>query len=318
MKISLAMIVKNEEANLADCLASAADLVDEIVVVDTGSTDRTKEVAQRIHARVFDFPWIDDFAAARNASLEHATGDWIFWLDADDRLDQENRGRLRTLFAGLKDENAAYIMKYWCPANGAKAGVVTFDHLRLFRQNPAARWQYRIHEQIHPVLERLGYSIRPSDVTILHLGYQEAATRDRKSQRNLRLLQLEDSERPNDGFTLFNLGCTYQEIGRLSEAVACYRRGLRYAGAGQSYLRKLYVMLTRAHRQLGQTGEATAVCREGRTRYPHDPELLCQQAWLLYLAGDYQGAESSLLQILTDPVEEGGLDIGIDPGLAAT
>ena len=98
-RVSLTMIVKNEEANLPACLASAADLVDEVVVVDTGSTDRTKEVAARFGARIFDFPWIDDFAAARNEALRHATGDWILWLDADDRIDEPNRQKFRQLFA---------------------------------------------------------------------------------------------------------------------------------------------------------------------------------------------------------------------------
>ena len=86
-RVSLTMIVKNEEANLPSCLASVADLVDEIVIVDTGSTDRTKEVATSWGARVFDFAWIDDFAAARNEALRHARGDFVFWLDADDRID---------------------------------------------------------------------------------------------------------------------------------------------------------------------------------------------------------------------------------------
>ena len=76
------MIVKNEEAHLAGCLGSVADLVDEIVVVDTGSTDATAAVASRFGARVYPFHWVDSFAAARNESLRHARGDWIFWLDA--------------------------------------------------------------------------------------------------------------------------------------------------------------------------------------------------------------------------------------------
>ena len=110
-RVSLCLIVKNEEHNLPACLGSAADLVDEVVVVDTGSTDGTKEVARKSGAKVHDFPWIDDFSAARNETLKHATGDWIFWMDADDRLDEDNRARLRALLAGLKDDNAAYSMK---------------------------------------------------------------------------------------------------------------------------------------------------------------------------------------------------------------
>jgi hypothetical protein len=100
-KVSLCMIVRNEEHNLPACLQSARGLFDEIVIVDTGSTDRTKEIAGELGARVFDFPWVDNFAVARNESNRHATGDWIFWLDADDRLDGTNRFRLAGLFRAL-------------------------------------------------------------------------------------------------------------------------------------------------------------------------------------------------------------------------
>src|SRR5262249_10352829 len=85
LRVSLCVIVKNEEHNIGDCLASAAGLFDEVVVLDTGSTDRTKQIALEHGARVFEFRWVDSFSAARNACLEHATGDYIFWLDADDR-----------------------------------------------------------------------------------------------------------------------------------------------------------------------------------------------------------------------------------------
>src|SRR5205823_5094968 len=99
--VSLCMIVKNEEENLAACLQSVQGLVKEMIIVDTGSTDRTKEIAASFGAKVYDFTWIDNFAAARNESLRHATGRWIFWLDADERLDETNRRRLREIFAGL-------------------------------------------------------------------------------------------------------------------------------------------------------------------------------------------------------------------------
>ncbi len=98
---SLALIVRDEGASLSASLQSIAPIASEIIVVDTGSTDRTKEVATSYGAKVFDFPWIDDFAAARNECLRHATGDYIFWMDADEVIDPVNREKLRALFDSL-------------------------------------------------------------------------------------------------------------------------------------------------------------------------------------------------------------------------
>jgi tetratricopeptide (TPR) repeat protein len=314
-KVSLCMIVKNEEEDLPACLASAADLVDEVVVVDTGSTDRTKEVAASRGARVSDFPWVDSFAAARNESLRQATGRWIFWLDADDRIDEDNRRRLRQLFAGLADDNAAYLMRCLCTSPG-RSGLAVLDHVRLFRNRPDVRWKYRIHEQILPALEQLGHDIRRTDITIQHVGYQEQAEHAQKAERNLRLLQLEDAEHPNDPFVLFNLGVTCQELGRLPEAQAYYRRSLQGAHIGQSFVHKAFAMLVQATRQLGQPHEALAICRHARVSYPDDADLLSQEARLLYQLGDYWGTERCLLQLLEGPRQpDTSLAMSVDTGL---
>jgi glycosyltransferase involved in cell wall biosynthesis len=105
-RVSCCLIVRNEEATLRDCLSSVADLVQEIIIVDTGSTDGTREVASGFGARVVDFTWQDSFASARNESIRHATGRWIFWLDADEWLDPVGRQKLVALFALLRDEKA--------------------------------------------------------------------------------------------------------------------------------------------------------------------------------------------------------------------
>src|SRR5260370_12462603 len=104
MSISLCLMVRNEEAKLAGCLQSAADLVDETIVVDTGSTDGTRDLAAKLGARVFEFPWCDDFAAVRNECIRHATGDFIFWMEADERLDEANREKLGALFRRVDKE----------------------------------------------------------------------------------------------------------------------------------------------------------------------------------------------------------------------
>jgi GT2 family glycosyltransferase/thioredoxin-like negative regulator of GroEL len=285
-RVSLCLIVRDEEANLPACLGSAADLVDEIIVVDTGSADRTREVAASFGAKVYDFAWVDDFATARNESLRHATGAWVFWLDADDRLDEDNRRKLRDLFAGLKEENVAYVLKCLClPDDSGTATVV--DHVRLFPNHPALRWQYRVHEQILPALRRLGAEVRRADIVIQHAGYQDPARRGAKLDRDLRLLQLEANEHPDDPFTLFNLGAVYQAQGRPAEALPLLRRSLERSHPADSIVRKLYALVALCHRQLGNRHEALAACREGRGYYPDDVELLFQEGLARRELGDH-------------------------------
>ncbi|MBV9122785.1 MAG: tetratricopeptide repeat protein, partial [Planctomycetes bacterium] len=292
------MIVRNEEANLPACLGSVADLVDEMVLVDTGSTDRTRDVAASLGARVVDFPWVDDFAAARNESLRHATGDWAFWLDADDRLDEGNRRKLRALFTRLKPEMVGYSMKCRClPEPGAQAATVV-DHVRLFPRHPDIRWQYRVHEQILPALRRLGGQVRAADVVIEHAGYSNPQLRQRKTQRDLRLLRLDHQEYPDDPFILFNLGWVTAETGQPAEALPLLRRSLALSHPTDSIVRKLYPLIMECHRRLGQPAAALAACQEGRRHYPEDAQLLFQEALLRQQQGDRAGAITCLRRLL--------------------
>ncbi len=300
-RVSLCMIVRNEEANLPVCLESVADLFDEIIVVDTGSTDSTKEVAARFGARVFDFPWVDNFAAARNESLRHATGDWTFWLDADDALDSTNRERLRALLHGLRDEDAGYVMKCLCLPDPVSGNATIVDHVRLFRNRPDLRWEYRVHEQILGALRRRGAEIRGCDVAIHHRGYQDQEVRAGKVRRDLRLLRLEDADRPNDPFTLFNLGALYDELGRHAEALALLRRSLKLSDPGDSIVRKLYALIVHCQCRLGQPREALASCLEGLRTCPNDVELLYTQAGLLRDLNDRPGAIACLEHLLQLP-----------------
>ncbi|TMQ31492.1 MAG: glycosyltransferase [Planctomycetota bacterium] len=274
------------------------DVVDEIVIVDTGSTDRTKEIAARFGARVVDFAWVDSFAAARNVALDHATRDWIFWMDADDRLDEANREKLRRVFAGLPEEQAAYSMKCLClTASGSPTAV---DHVRLFRRNPQLRWEHRVHEQILPALRRLGVEVRFAHVVIEHVGYQDPALRQRKQERDLRLLELERAEQPDHPFTLFNLASVFIDQGKLVEAVPLLERSLERSGPADSIVRKLYALLAQCQRRLGQRAEALAACAAGRALYPDDVELLFQEAVVRAEEKDGAGAEQCYLKALAN------------------
>jgi glycosyltransferase involved in cell wall biosynthesis/tetratricopeptide (TPR) repeat protein len=312
-RVTLCMIVKDEAENLPDCLRGLDKLFDEIVVADTGSTDRTKVIATEFGARVVDFPWCDSFAAARNASLDAATGDWVMWLDADDRLDVGARNKLKDLFERLDDDAAGYVMKCACVGGAQQSSPTVVDHVRLFRRAPGLRWTYRVHEQILPAIRKTGGQVRWADVTIRHVGYVDPALRRRKLDRDIRLLGLEDAERPDDPFTLFNLGSVHQELGRPTEALPLLRRSLERSSPADSIVRKLYALIVGCHRRLGQPSEALTICREGRQHYADDTELLFLEGILHRERGDVTAAEACWLRLL-DQREENHF-ASVDGGL---
>ena len=217
--VSLTMIVRDEEHNLPACLAGCADLFDEVVIVDTGSTDGTKAIAAAARdrhgaaARVFDFAWCDSFAAARNESLRHATGDWIFWMDADDRLDEANRRKLSELLATLDGRNEGFSMGQ---VSAFPDGQVAprFMQLRLFPNRPHLKWRGRIHEGLIGAPEM---PIVSTGINLWHVGYRDPMTLEGKSNRNLRLLELQVAETPNHAVVLFHLAREYFIKGRTSE-----------------------------------------------------------------------------------------------------
>lgn len=172
--ISLCMIVKNEEKILARCLDSVAELCDEVIIVDTGSTDATREIARRYTEHVYDFEWIDDFSAARNFAFSKATGEYIYSADADEVLDEENRRRFRLLKETLLPEVEIVQMKY---GNQLQFGTVyNYDEEyrpKLFKRLRSFVWQEPIHETV-----RLEPVVYDSDIVITHLPEESHAGRD--------------------------------------------------------------------------------------------------------------------------------------------
>ena len=175
--VSLCMIVKNEEAVLARCLDTVADLVEEIVIVDTGSTDKTKEIAARYTKKIYDFEWVDDFSKARNFAFSKATMEYIYSADADEVLDEENRGRFRVLKECLLPEIEIVQMKY---GNQLSFGTVyNFDEEyrpKLFKRLRSFVWEEAIHETV-----RLQPIVYDSDIVITHMPVAFHGGRDLKN-----------------------------------------------------------------------------------------------------------------------------------------
>jgi glycosyltransferase involved in cell wall biosynthesis len=297
---TLSMIVRNEEHHLGDCLRSFAGLFDQVAVTDTGSTDTTREVARGLGAEVYEFPWADSFAAARNACLRWARGAWVMFTDADDRLDDENRPRLQRVLAecGADGDRDARVMKVRSALDAGRTSARLLDQVRLFPNLPGVSWDYRIHEQILPSVDRAGGAVRWTDVIIDHVGYVDPAARRGKLERNLRLLELDHAERPEDGFTLFNLGWTLLDLGRGEEALAHLEHSLKQTSRTSSTLRKLYHLLAVTCRSLQRPDDALARCREGLELFPDDAELLCEEGLMHRDRGDLLEAERSWQRLL--------------------
>ena len=314
-KVSLTMIVRNEEKNLPACLESARGLFDEIVVVDTGSTDATVEIARSFEARVFDFVWVDDFAAARNAALARATGDYAFWLDADDVLEPPQRERLRDLLGSLRvDDEAAFVVRCACDPDAVGGGGETVvDHIRLFPVREEIRWTYRVHEQILPALRRAGVPVRWTDVVVRHTGYADPALRSRKLDRDAAILESELVERPDEPFLLFNLGSIAVERGRWRAALDYLTRSLARSAPTDSITRKLFALIARTHQQLGEPEAALRICAEGLSVDGDDAELLFRKAVLHRQTGDSRAAEACWRGVLA--LERPERFCSLDPGI---
>ncbi len=206
-KLSLCMIIRDEAAHLPGFLASVAGLWDELVVADTGSTDGSPDLVRAAGGTIVEFPWCDDFAAARNASVAAAGGRWILFLDADERIDAELTGAIRRLVEGDPRAGAATVVMRNALADGGRTEARL---LRLFLNSPAIRFRHRVHEDVADdvaaFLARERLELRDLPGGVDHLGYARAeATSRNKKDRDLRLLRLALVDDPQDLYCRFKL-----------------------------------------------------------------------------------------------------------------
>lgn len=287
--VSLTMIVRDEAPNLGPCLTPVRRLVDEIVVVDTGSRDETVAVAKALGARVFHFPWCDDFSAARNEALEHAQGDWALILDADDRLLPAEINKLRALLDALGDEHVGYVMNQASVAiDGGLADEV--EHVRLFRRRSDVRWRYRVHEQILPAILETGGNAQRTDIRLAHLGYVDVSTVAKKAARNLALIELDCASHPLDPFPNFYRALTFAELGRHTEAIVALELCRALIPPSSPLGRSMSLALVQSLRAEGRSAEALTNIRAARYLLPDDPALCRIEAEMLIETGDISAA----------------------------
>lgn len=215
--ISACLIVRDEEAFLEGCLASLRDSVDEIVIGDTGSTDRTIEIARDFGARVVEVPWENDFSTARNAVIRCAASAWILSIDADERLSGFDRNHVEQ-FAG--DTSILAARSLLLP----QTGWTPMHVMRLFRNDPRTRFTNIIHETVQPSITGSGGGAAEMPFIIEHLGYD--GDMRLKHARALPLLQRQLAITPDSVYHLHHLGIVHQAMDNIRDAVGAWTRGM--------------------------------------------------------------------------------------------
>ncbi len=228
VRISQCMIVKNEERNIVRALTWGRGIVSEQIVVDTGSTDRTVEIARQMGAKVYHFQWMNDFSAAKNYAISKAYGEWIVFLDADEYFSEDDAKKLLSYVRELHNTTCDRIMTGLINLDDEGNVLSVVAQSRIFRNRPDLRYEGRIHEHL---ISTAGKVIETadivSDLSIFHTGYKKEELRKKKG-RNLKLIQAELSEDPDNYKMLGYLGKEYMVMEKYDQAAEVFQKALSH------------------------------------------------------------------------------------------
>lgn len=270
--ISLCMIMKDEEDNLPRALNSVAKLVDEMIIVDTGSQDASVEIAKSFGARVYFMPWQGDFSGPRNLAMDKARGKWILIFDADEEFCQEDVDKTRELARGSSAEGIIFTTVNFI---GTEAGVNRDINLniRLVRNRKEYRYREKVHESLSGVFEKT--VVQRSDINIFHYGYmdQELAKKN-KVKRNLQLLLDKFTSEEVSNFDYYNLGVEYVRGSQWEKAAECFEHALKDLNPNLlwgSALRRAYLL---SLANLGRYQDGLMAADEALKIYPNYADLI--------------------------------------------
>lgn len=296
--LSVCMIVKNEEKVLERCLRSIHGIADEIIVVDTGSTDKTKEIALQYTDKVYDFEWANDFAKARNYAASKATGEWILAIDADEYVDRDQfekfKEQLKTDPPNL-EINAVEIISFV----GRKAEF-TFKnlHARFYKNNSKIKYFRPIHEDLKYIDDR-EYQLGVVDLQLFHSGYMKGTIQEKeKSKRNLPLLLNLENKKSID---YFYIGNEYRNLGDLDKAILYYQKAYKERESDQAeYILQLLIFLIDALYKKKRYREALEVIQSCEIAYPKLADFKYYKGLIYQAQNKYNKAKSIFEHILSN------------------
>jgi glycosyltransferase involved in cell wall biosynthesis len=292
MLLTASLIVRNEERFLGACLASLKNLVDEAVIVDTGSTDRSREIARDAGARVEESAWTGDFSAARNRALDLARGEWILYIDADEVARPGSIPEVRAQLAA--SETFGYYVNLH-----PQPGYTPYRILRLFRNDPSIRFRGIIHENLWPsILERHRESdAGMSPLTLDHYGYE--GDQRAKHARNLPLLHRALREDPYAIFPWCHLADIYLALGRPRFARRALESAIAVVRARKTPAQGDYLPYTRLIPLLEDSGvDASEITREAIGQFPGNAQLWWLRGRILLGRGELEGALDAFERVL--------------------
>ena len=308
--LSVCMIVKNEEKHLHHSLSSVKPIADEIVVVDTGSTDRSKEIAISFGAAVHHFAWVEDFSRARNFAIFKARGEWIFILDADEAISAKDHQRLRDILAISKEKLVGYRIQtrnYTNRANifGFRANRYDFpeenglgwypsDKVRLFPNTPSIRFEYPVHEIVEPSLARYKIPIRECPVTVHHFGTLDDTHTFKKTNIYHELGQKKEKEYPKEPAALKELAIQSAQLGNHAEALDVWSRFIE----SRPESAEAFLNMGAACWSLGRYPEAVTFSEKALRLDPSLREAKFNLAYSLLLMGRAEDSRRALEAIL--------------------
>lgn len=279
-RLAVAMIARDAEHLIAASLDSVREMADEIIVADTGSIDRTRHVALARATHVVTIPWIDDFAAARNACLDRIKGDWILWLDAGETIDAATAAEIRRFVDEDADPSCAYLLCVKLPPASDNLAGEQVCRIRLMPNKKELRFSGRVRETLQPAIMQAGMTVEPLEFTI-HRGAidHDPAVKARKARRDLKLAELELREGRPSTTALIAMGDAWTNLGEIEQAIDCFSRGLALATRGSTeMLEAYYGKLAAYDKQPAARDAQITTCVEALDIFPFDAQLLCAMA----------------------------------------
>ncbi|MCM3271415.1 TPR domain-containing glycosyltransferase [Paenibacillus elgii] len=305
--LSLCMIVKNEEKVLRRCLESVQGLVDEIVIVDTGSTDSTVEIAREFTSHVYFFEWINDFAAAKNFSIRHAASKWILNLDADEYLQDVDINKIRHELESLPEsESTAFILPIYNFTGTITSGkILNSSGARLFPNHPDVEFKSPIHEQLYWKHGDLRFLEFP--LIIYHTGYlEETKLEKNKSSRNMSIFNELVKKKTLDAYETFTLSNEYMIMRDYKKAIYYYEKVYKKANKREEWYPHCIERMITAYTELDRYKEAYYLIEESVKLWPNYSDLHCFKGLLLDKLGFYEEAVSELTRSIEIAESSGG------------